>query len=311
MTQHSSDPLDSEFIGKIDEAREKLQNYIEKVLTSPDIEGTIEFRLKQLGQGAEDDIDTFAAMRGDDIPALVEEIIDAAVEDGRNANAKNKTSYVVRVGNRAGRCAFVLVFNAGDPDATNEAPTDKGTLALMMRHQESMHTTFMEMSRATFLALREENKSKDARLQYLEGLQVNMIKMFAELSDHKFAQNLELRKIENTEHQKQQVANFLMQGVPAVLNKLVGAKVIEEPATPIEMQLEGFLRTMTPDQFQRLVTKGEVSLDDNQRLGFLELLDIFQRMKMSRAGVPPEQRSSAGESPAGQGEPIDGAPVSP
>ncbi len=283
QSSNARDPLDADYVGKFEESEQKLEGYLDRLMKSPDFESTVEITLKQLGQGSENEIEVFDLSPGDDAAELSKEIVARAMDDGRNSGARNATNYLIRIGGRGGRCTFTLNYPAGDPSATNEAPTDRGGYALVLRHQEVLFQNFIQMAQTTNQMLRDENQAKDARLHHLETMQVSCIKLFAELHDSTHKHKMELRKAEKNEELLDEVGGFLMQGIPAVMNKFLGQGAVAEPTTPVEMQLEGFLRALKPDQYDALLKSGELKMNKTQLMGFLEMLNAFQNARAARA----------------------------
>jgi hypothetical protein len=276
--------VDADFVAGSEEAREKIERFVtEKIAENPEIEGDVHISLSQLGAGSTMSIQSWLFSQGDDPSAMAAGIVDVAMEDG-GAVGNGKTKYQVTIKGHTGRCAFTLEYRPTGEDDLDEVPNAQGIVAQTLKHNEALHKQMMQMVRLSTQDHREQRKDYLDEIKNLRGGQIETIQTLASLYDAKHAQAIETKKIEKAEARKDEVAGFLMQGIPHIVNKLVGGgrEVIAPITTPLEQMLHGWLSTFTQEQLQNTVQTGQIQLRQEQMMG---MLGIFQAVQEKAAAV--------------------------
>lgn len=270
--------MDADFVAGSDEARERVERWVlEKLVQNPEIEGDVHLSLAQLGTGSTMSIQSWLFCQGDDASAMAAGIVDAAMEDG-SAAGNGKVKYQVTIKGHTGRCAFALDYKPRSDDDSDEVPNAQGIVAQALKQNQTLHHLVVDMVRDARMEHKEQRKEDLAEIRNLRGGQIETIQTLASLYDAKHARDLETKKIEKSEGRKDEVAGFLMQGIPAVINKLVGGSkpVLQEHSTPLEQMLHGFLSTFTQEQLQTTVQSGQINLKPEQMFGLLEIFKAVQ-----------------------------------
>jgi hypothetical protein len=271
-------PIDADFIGGVDEARERVEKFVrEKIVENPELEGDVHLSLAQLGTGSSMSIQTWLFSQGDEAGAMAAMIVDVAMEDG-SAAGNGKVKYQVTIKGHTGRCAFALDYKPRSDDDSDEVPNAQGIVAQALKQNQTLHHLVVDMVRDSRQEHKEQRKEDLNEIRALRSGQIETIQTLAALYDAKHARDLETKKIEKSEGRKDEVAGFLMQGIPAVINKLVGGgkPVLQETSTPLEQMLHGFLSTFTQEQLQTTVQTGTISLKPEQMFGLLEIFKAVQ-----------------------------------
>lgn len=120
-------------------------------------------------------------------------------------------------------------------------------------------------------------REKDQRIKMLESAQINNLKAFEELISGRHARDIELRRMENAERRKDQVAGVLMQSAPILVGKVLGggagaAQMAQGPGgrTQLELMLEGFLGSISQEQFGKLMELG--IFEPHQTMTLMEII---------------------------------------
>lgn len=300
-------------IEKADEAKAKVQRFMEKVLPRLDREGDKTVEVYQLGSGMEDPIAAFSFGLGDTPEEIATEIMNEASDDAMGIGA-GEIRYVVRVDGFQARCSFTLrVRPEGDGDEDeflDDLPNSKGITAQQMRHNEKLLKSNLSLAKEIKDMALGVLKQKDERISMLEGSHLSTVKMFEELASAKHVRDLEIRKLEAKERRGEQVAHMLIGMAPMLLGTVAnqfGAKgtMPQMPAqtSPIESAVEGFLGTLRPDQLQALVQSG--ILQPEQIMGLIDIAKAVEAKKEvqgtqnppSSGNAPPEQLKGDNPSP--------------
>src|SRR5512135_1175185 len=104
------------------EAVRKVLDFLEKLALDKE-EGDIEIDLEQQsrGTGTGMALSTFQVRAGEDLHEVAQQIVDAAVLDGRDG-ASGKVRYRVKAKGHRGSTPFTLTFPEGDGDQLDEYP---------------------------------------------------------------------------------------------------------------------------------------------------------------------------------------------
>jgi hypothetical protein len=312
--------VDADFIAGAEEAREKVERFIaEKIVHNQEIEGDVHLSLAQLGAGSSMSIQSWLFCQGDEAGAMAASVVDAAIEDG-GAVGNGKTKYQLTINGHTGRCAFTIEYRPTSEDDLDEVPNAKGIVAQTLKHNETLHKLVVDMVRTTNHDHREQRKDYLDEIKNLRGGQIETIQTLAALYDAKHARDVETKKIEKSENRKDEVAGFLMQGIPHIVNKLVGGSaggppVIQPTSTPLEQMLHGLLSTFTQEQLQAMVQTGQIQLRQDQMMGMLGMFQAVQEkaaaQEAARNRSPEAQNGTSGpaQPAAPSGPPTVGPPT--
>ena len=175
-----------------------------------------------------------------------------------------------------------------------------------MRHQEKTMKVGLGGSDKVMAHMTRMLDTAHKRIAELEAQYMNNAKTYEELLSGKHMRDLDLRKLDNEERRKEQVAGILMQGVPLLLNKMLSGKPMggggggggggagggpapgmpdpgkpfTEEVTPLEHMLEGFLQTFTPEQLQDIMAKNVFT--GPQMMMFVEIAKVVQARHEAR-----------------------------
>jgi hypothetical protein len=259
-------------IGKVEEATEKVTKFMAKVLPRMERDGDKVVEVYQLGSGMEDPIAAFEFGLGDSPEEIAAEIMNEASQDAEGIGA-GAIRYVVRIQGFGARCAFTLTVKPGgdddEEDFIDDLPNHKGMTAQQMRHNEKLLKTTLGMAKEMKEMAMGMMKQRDERIKDLEGSQVNVVRMFEDLSIARHVRDLEVRKLEAKERRGEQVAGMLMQGLPIILSKFGPPGAGDPPQSagpmtgpkplapsPVESMVEGFMSSLNSEQFNKIVESG-------------------------------------------------------
>lgn len=161
-----------------------------------------------------------------------------------------------------------------DEDSEN-APTTKGLLQQLMRHNEAYSRTMTTgiTSLANLMVRRQESQERT-----IEALLEDRLKMFQTLESAKSQEhdrNMELMLTDGEQKRKDKAFEKIMTLVPLVVNKMIGAKLLPDKSDPLMMLLEPLITSMNAEQFQAI----QQTLNPEQTMIFIELLQTFQKRR--------------------------------
>jgi len=231
---------DAESCEGMEEGKSSIRAFLEMLKRSTEIEGEAQLELWNVGHGAEDAIYTTEWDISEPTEDVIDEIMDAAETDALNVG-RGKVRFKVVVGGlkKAGRAAFTLNvpdngddLNPEDIEDIEELASRKGLLTQLMRHQEKTIKVGLGGAAVAQATLKSQLEAAYKRITDLEGRHLETVKVYEELLSAKHMRDLELRKLDNDERRKEQVAGILMQGFPILLNKFMSNKALPPgPAT--------------------------------------------------------------------------------
>jgi hypothetical protein len=290
-----------------EEAFKKVREFLQKLKKSPDADGEITIVLSQNGRGHESAVSTFEFEFAKNFDELSAEIVEAASEDCIGLSAKSM-KYTVRAEGLTGRSTFTLKYSSGDDedlDDIEDLPDRKGLLGMLMRHQEGIQKVSIGAQKVTSDAAKDilddlmaSNREKDRIITEMQKSSIENIKAFEELVSGRHMRDLELRRLENSERRKDQVAGVLMQGAPILLSKFLGggAGVAQSAASqgappggrsPLEYMLEGFVNTLDGEQFSQIMASG--LFRPEQVAGLIEMVKFMkEREEEEKSPSPPK-----------------------
>lgn len=284
-------------IGK-EEALQKVTVWCERVLESPDSEtaGGVTFELRPVGLGKCAAIDTFTVQRDEDPATVADMIVDRACEDGKSLDrGKGRYAVTARGLPAFGRRGFTIEFGRDEDDDMENLPDHRGFVALTMEHAHESHDFAMKTMREMLQFTRQERHENIEEMRELRKGAIESLQMMGEVYRARHEREIEIRKMERADKRLDEIGGFLMAGGPALLNRIVGEKVMKEPVTPLEHQTEGFLRTFGPEQFQQALASKQLTLGPEQMIAFFELLKSFQEKAAAREAPknPPAGEAAA------------------
>ena len=302
------------------EARAKLRVWLSAVAKSIEVEGDVPLELHAVGKGSDGCVYATGWDISESIEDVINEIVDAAEQEAMDIGRGTvRFKVIVEKNQKMGRGVFTLTIpkssdlSMDDMEDIDELATQKGLLSQLMRHQEKTMKVGLGGSAKLQETLMRMCESKDRRITELEERTVELAKTYEELLSGKHARDLEYRKLDNDERRKEQVAGILMQSVPLLLNKFMtgralpesttasaqsampsalGDKPFNEPVTPLENMLEGFLQSFTPPQLNQIMVSGIFT--PPQMMTFVEIAKVVQARMQARE----EQAKKAHEAQA-------------
>lgn len=305
MMDHDDVPEGSYVDGGQD-ARIKILAFLEKVGRNPEVDGEVTLQLCQHG-GAQEEVIyecTFEPSGAEGPGAIADELVERAEEDCEGLSAK-KMKYTVKADGINGRATFTLKYvqpEEEDLEDVEDLPNRSGIIRQTMRHLESMAKIVVTVtknaqadSREMVAEARRRSEEDRKRLAELEAHSLENRKAYEELINGTFARNLEIRKLENAERRKDQVASILMQGAPLLVSKFLGGGTAAANAppptpgqrTPLEHMLEGFMQTLDQEQMAAI----QSIFKPEQILGLMEMfryvMERREAEERARTGAPP------------------------
>lgn len=303
-----------------DQAIQRVSAWLAKHYDSMENEGGQTIELYEYDGEDGDPFEEFEFDLTESVDVHARRVVGAAVEfcDGLE---HGKARFKVKLSESRGSVTFTITVPERElDDEVSEGPHAKGFAMQQMRHNERLvkqNTVVMQSGMAMFervAKLYEGMLEKStSRIHQLEEGYTSTIKTFEELMSAKHVRDLEMRRLENDERRKDQVAGTLMQMAPHLLGKFLGAPAgamtsAPQPGTmpgipnrtPIEMSLEGFLNTFTPEQLEAIMQSG--LFQQEQILALVQLATMIKERQEAeeearkRASSSPEQSSAQGQS---------------
>ncbi len=293
------------------QAYSAILTFLNKVRKSPENEGEVNIILSQTTSrkdAKKSDEDSFANFPFDmhtDPDELANEIADEAVEHCEGLRARTM-KYSVRAAGFTARCVFTLTGDDGeeeDIDDVDDLPNRKGLLGLLMRHTQGNHKLSIGAAKHMIDSLMQQVDKKDEIIERLQKQAMENVKAYEELVSGRHMRDMEVRRTENKDRRMDMLAGTVLQGFPLLIGKFLGggagASAMQEvpgARTPVEAMIEGFLRTMDPNQFQALLASGV--LRPEQIAGLVELVKfIMERDEADKAKAAGAQNGAANGAP--------------
>jgi hypothetical protein len=263
VSMHNNE-TDTQSIEGVEEAEQKVLKFVKAATESTELEGTLEFELLMHGAGQDQDDPVWSSEwePGDNISRLTKEIVEAAVEDA-SGYPNGVFKYVLKVVGVKARAVFSLRVNSvedEDIEDIDELPNKKGVLQMLMRHQEKTMRIAIGSVAKTMQHMSKQLEKKDERIEAMEARQMDMLKMTEDLISGRHARDLELRKLDREDQRKEQALGMLMNTLPVLATKVIGAHQAAQMApggpTPLENVIEGLMGSVTQEQFQAIYKSG-------------------------------------------------------
>lgn len=232
------------------------------------------------------DVETFevraSELELEEIPVFAGNILMRAQEDadGNGPGVSRYVVYAYRKGESkpSGRYPFRLRGESDldmDSESGEEAPTTKGIITQLMRHNENMMRLLVQSTGASMASMARRLESAD---KLNEALAKERREMFATLEEAKSEQHtrdMDLLLTEGSLKRKDAAFAKLMSLVPMVINKIAGNKVLPDKSDPLMMLLEPLIGSLNQEQFQAIAQ----NLTPEQQIMFVDLLKTFQERK--------------------------------
>lgn len=159
-----------------------------------------------------------------------------------------------------------------------EAPTSKGLLQQLMRHNEANSRTMTVAIGGIVNALVRRLDASDARVEKLMEQRYQMYETLEASMSQQHMRDMEMLQQDASEKRKEQVFGKLMLLLPAVLNKLSGKKVMDGD-DPMTLMVRGFAESLTPDQIRSLAEK----LTQEQQIVLAQLLQSAKPKQLEQS----------------------------
>lgn len=232
------------------------------------------------------EIETFEIEAGqielEEIPVYASSIL-ARAQDDADGNGPGVCRYVAvsfRKGeNKAGsRYSFRLRGESDadlDDESGEEAPTNKGLITQLMRHNEAMARILVQSTGSGMASMARRLESADRLNETLVKERREMFAVLEEAKSEQHTRDMEMMLTDKSQTRKDQAFAKLMSLVPMVINKIAGSKILPDKSDPLMMLLEPLIGSMSQEQFQAIAQ----TLQPEQQIMFVDLLKVFQDRK--------------------------------
>lgn len=169
-----------------------------------------------------------------------------------------------------------------------EPPTDKGMIAHVMRHDETMHRMMMVMTDATAGKLAHAVAQKDERIQYLEEKMMSSFEMYQKLLDR--SQDRELERAEAIQRSKRmdELMGMAMAYAPILMGAIAG-KLAPKNLEPLAKSKtrDDSIRQLLSNMSEEEATKVISSLKPMNQAALIALFQSYQEdVKKEQEGKP-------------------------
>jgi len=272
----------------MDANTKRLKEWLTSELCKPRGEGQplTRFVLRTASAGSKgsevDDFKIEHRIELDEVPMMAQNIIARAQEDA-DGNGPQVQRYILLSmvkgeSKPVGRFPFRLRGEADldlDDETGEDAPTNKGLLSQLMRHNEAL-TRGIATSAASMLSIATRRaESQDRLIEKLLEERQNMFETLEGAKSEQHTRDIALMIEDKNQTRKDQAFEKLMMLVPIVLNRIIGAKALPEKNDPLMMLLEPLVNSLSQDQLQAIGQQ----LKPEQMIAFVELLKTFQQKK--------------------------------
>lgn len=218
----------------------------------------------------------------EEIPLMSCTMLQRAQDDatGNGPNIQRYTLFAFQKGSTQPSARFIFRLRGEsdldlDDETGDDAPTNKGLLTQLMRHNEALARA-QQQSVGTMMSMMarmlESSNSTNEKLLKERSDMFDSLES-AKSQEHERAASLMLTDGEM--QRKDKAFDKLMGLLPLVVNRIVGSKVMPGGDDPTMMMLDPLISTMTAEQFQAI----SANLTGEQQLIFFELLQTIQKRK--------------------------------
>lgn len=274
----------------LDDARNVILDFLAKHASSPPSSGDrhkILVYQEYFGKNDEP-MQDLSFGPNDDRDAITESIL-ADCEKAAMEIGTGSVPFVIRMEGKSSFRRFELEHGVeeGMPEAAQfprgftPAPTERGVLALLMRHVEvqarlnaetNLHQQRMAIARERDLHTRNRELERD----HVRGLQ-----LYEELLTHRHEREMSTLVAERAEERRDYLARNLVPIAQTVAGKFLGGGVaVPQPGreTPLEQLVMSVVKSMSPEEMQRVAAQ----LTPGNRVAFFELFQAFHAANEAR-----------------------------
>lgn len=176
-----------------------------------------------------------------------------------------------------GRYAFRLRGQEDENDDSmsgEEAPTMRGLLQQLMRHNEANARTMNLMFQSNVSSLVRRIESQDRLIEGLVEQRHKDLSIIEEAKSQQHERDMQLLLTENAENRKDKLVEKLALMMPVALNHLVGKKVLDGD-DPNVLMLKAFAGSLSPEQLQSI----QAGLSVEQRVVLFKIIQGLQTTK--------------------------------
>lgn len=229
------------------------------------------------------------------LPGLAEEIQNRCISDAECLGEFQK--YVVlpyRIEEDEPHSRLILKFNLSDEfdDAFDSEPKNQtGILAQAMRHTEASMKLAVGSS-GNVMAMQNRIITRQAeQIETLTEKHIELMTLIEELQSHRHERDLEIRSAETKQNVMEEGARKVMALLPVAVNKLIGAKTMEENSSLGEIMMSGFVETLRPEQLNNIMN----TLDPQQKIMMISFLERVAKDREVKKEPNGASESSRGE----------------
>jgi hypothetical protein len=273
---------EQEFRG-LDEAREKVGEFIKKAVQGMEGEGELRVSLHQTTKSGDMEVYETVHAFDETLTELLDELFEAACLDAKEIG-RGRIKYSVKAEGVKGRTTFSLILperpvggSEDDYDDIDDLPNKRGLITQQMRHNEVFMKVAVNAQKESVETLKHMLREQTHRVAVLEKERMETFKAYEELLSMKQVRDIEYTRFQQSERRKDQVGSILMQGLPIVASKLLGGGAAQAKAmgakAPLEMMLEGFLMTMNQEQLAKIASTDLLTAP--QKAAFMEMIGFI------------------------------------
>lgn len=218
---------------------------------------------------------TFAEPQGvEDVETVADEIVQVTTDDATGMGGVQRYQVIPLFGGKAKGRLMIRVegYSDGEFDEfDSEGPSNRGLVAQQMRHNEAL----IKSSHAAFGGIMTQMQrllmSQSQHIEKLLEQRMEDFKAIEEAQSAKHEREMEMLQLAGKEERN---AKLFEQGsllLPAIVNRIGGKKLLPEKATPEMTMLKGFVESVTPEQFNKLLG----IFQPGQQIALVELMQSF------------------------------------
>lgn len=211
---------------------------------------------------------------------LMDEVLRLAQEHAAQMFGRQRYVLGACSANRPGEVTESAIFwrdgggrGSDEDEIDSEGPNQKGLLTQLMRHNEVLVRTLVETAADHRKGLGNLVHELSALNQYYAGQHIAHVQAFEGMMSERHLRELATKQADVKTRLWSQAAQKLEVLAPIVVNKIVGARVLPEPAAIRNEIVWSLVGSITPQQFDQL----QGVLTPEQLLSVLELIKERQR----------------------------------
>lgn len=191
------------------------------------------------------------------------------------------------------RLSFRLAVETDGDDEINqtEAPTERGLTQQLMRHNEA-NARVMTMGMGE--VVRQQNRMIERQATMIENFMdkhMGLLELQEKMMTASDQRDIAKMQVVSKISREDAALEKFMELAPIVVNRFMGQKMLKEDATPTEMMLADFAKSLTPQQMEVMMK----TLTPEQSLKMIEFISLQQKRdeekekKRLAAKNPPKQ----------------------